>query len=105
MKPWVHSRLISHRPPAQQGLQVAFDVEEIHHALRRSPLLLERRPERRGRDANGLANPRYIERPFCRTWLPKVNATDLEYPNPRGAPVQVIADVLDQAAEQRAAHH
>src|SRR5215471_3414255 len=37
MKRWVRSRLVAGWPAAEQRLQIAFDIEEIHGALRCSP--------------------------------------------------------------------
>src|SRR5262245_40502500 len=101
MKRWVRSRLVAGWPAAEQRLQIAFDIEEIHGALRCTPLLLNRRPERRRCDADRLTNPANIQRPFRCLRLPQVNASYLEHPNPGSAPVQVVTDVLDQPAEQR----
>src|SRR5215831_3506605 len=83
---------------AQQRLQIAFDVEEIDRALSCAPLLLDRGAERRCRDADRLANPGHIQLPLRCARLPQVNTSNLEYPNAGSAPVQVIADVLDQPA-------
>src|SRR5262245_13399670 len=98
----VDFRLVTDWPRVEQRLQVAFAVEEFHGTLSFSPLLLECWPDRCRRDAHGLANPGHIQRAFRYAWLAQVNAAYLEHPNPRCPAVQVIADVLDQPAQQGA---
>ncbi len=105
MESRMRSRLEAHRCRRGECLQVGLHIEEIHGAGRHAPLLLHRRTVGRGGHAHGLAHAAHRERAVAHRRVALESAADLEDADAGELARLVVADIGDERAHQRAAHH
>ena len=98
----LHEPRLSRR---NQRFDVTLEIEEVDRpAGTDAPLLVERRAEGDRADVHRLANAADVEIAVLDGRIAREHPPDLEHPHPGLFSIEVVADVGDEAADQRRTH-
>ena len=89
----------------EQGFDVALHVEEVDRTLRGAPLGCIDAAKREPANAHRLQNPPHADRSIGGASIAHEHAAGFEHAHAGGLARQVVAQHVDEAAEQAGAHH